>query len=699
MDVFGRLQSAPKGATREAPLDLAGVLRDPWSPPAGVSASGLWAVRAAWIYALTAFALLAAMPTDHPLVDWVAYPLHALILGLSLRLAWQYRRRSPLTSAIGWLAALNSLLFCLANYAWNYLRPFNGVPKFDYSDVLFFANYGALFSLTAVMFVRQGGSFRRVRTWLDALTIFTSFSVAFWSVLRGMVLLRIVPTAYSIFTLPYAVALALLMTMGALLWIQNARGGHAAAILLALATLVTASGEFAWLANWLEETDLVGDFYPVIQSVAAMLLVNAMVRIADRSGDPDPTTVALSAQNFLPVLGISLSMALIAGVLGTTRQPAPWLMIVFMLLVLMLLVTREASVRRELATLRQGLARRAADERLTELIRRSSDLIVVGDRNGVIAYASPAAQQIVGVAAEQLVGTPMPLLFGAQHRPSMTTLLDTLSAGAGREWEIEIIHPGADGPDRVHKLTGVNQLDNPLIAGLVLTVKDITAQRAIERQMLDVVTHERVRLAGDLHDGLGQELTGIAMLLQGVATTPNAQPETVKAELHEIIAHLNRAVAGTRGLAHGLAPVKVVSGSLARALQLLAREIAERYHIVVDVEIEAAAEGCDMVEAAADHLYRIAQEALVNAARHGGCRRARLGLSVEGQLLCLRISDDGGGFEPNRPGRPGIGLQLMEFRARIIGGRFAVAGRGHPGARIDVHVPLSRISCVGAGVG
>ena len=659
--------------------------------------SGLWAIRAAWVYALTVFALLAVLPVDHPFVYWVAYPLHLLILVLSLRVAWRYRRGSLLTAAIGWLGASQAVLFCLANYAWNSLRSFNGVPKFDYSDALYFANYGSLFGLTLVMFVRQGGSFRRARTWLDALTIFASLSIAFWFTLRGALLSGVAPGAGNIFTLPYAIAVAVLMTMGALLWIQNARGGQVASILLALATLVTASGEFAWLANWLEEVDLIGAFYPVFQTIAAMLLLSAMARITEPSGKPDPTAVALSAQNFLPVLGVSLSMALIAGVLGTTREPGTWLMIVFMVLVLLLLATREVSVRHEFATLRQRLARRAADERLTELIRRSSDLVVVGDRNGMIAYASPAAQQIVGVPAEQLIGSPTPLLFGAQHRPSMTTLLDTLSAGSGREREIEIIHAGADGPERVHKLTGVNQLDNPLIAGLVLTIKDITAQRAVERQILDVVTHERVRLAGDLHDGLGQELTGIAMLLQGVATTPNAQPETVKAELQEIIAHLNRAVAGTRGLAHGLAPVRVVSGSLARALQLLVREIAERYCIEVDIDIEAAAEACVMVEAAADHLYRIAQEALVNAARHGSCRQARIGLSIEGQLLCLRISDDGQGFEPNRPGRAGIGLQLMEFRARIIGGRLAVAGRGHPGARIDVQVPLSRIGAGGEG--
>ena len=691
MDVFGSAQTDPPPGARDESVLGGPPLRSPWNLFLAQGASHPWAVRAVWLYTLPAFGVLAALPRDHPFAYWAAYPLQLLVLVLALQVAWRSRRTSRLTSALGWLAALYSVLFAIANYAWNYLRDFDGPPNFNVGDVLYFADYGVLLAFAAVVYVRHGGSFRHARTWLDALTIFTSLCIAFWAVLSGVLVPQVAPSAGSIFTLPYAIAGALLMTMGTLLWIQNARIGRSAPILIALAVLLTASGEFAWLANWLEATDFIGDYYPVIQMIASALLANALALTAETPSEPDATVAALSAQNFLPVLATSLSMALVAGFLGTTRDPAAWLTVVFMVIALLLLLMREDRVRRELAMLRQERARRAADERLTELVRRSSDLIVVGDRRGVIVYASPAAEQIVGVPAEQLLGSPLQRLCGAEHRASLVALVDVLGTGPGRVWESELIQGGEATPERVLKLTGVNQLENPLIAGMVLTIKDITAQRAIERQMLDAVTDERVRLAGDLHDGLGQELTGIAMLLKGVATTPNARTETVKEELQEIIAHLNHAIMGTRGLAHGLAPVKVVDGSLARAVQLLARDIARRHQIEVDVAIEAAADDCLMAEAATDHLYRIAQEALLNAARHGQCRRARLELRIEGQLLRLRVSDDGRGFEHDRITGTGIGLQLMEFRARIIGGRLAVGGRGYPGARVEVTVPLSRI--------
>jgi PAS domain S-box-containing protein len=618
---------------------------------------------------------------------------------LSVQVAWRFRRRSWLMAAAGGLAALYSGLSGVATYTWDHLRSFTGVPGFDFGDVLFFADYGLLLALAVTVFTLQGGSFRRARTWLDAVTIFASLSIAFWAVLSGVLRSPVKPTGGSIFTLPYAVGLAVIMTMGALLWMQNARRGYAAAILVALATLAAASAEFAWLANWLESADFLGNFYPVVQVIVAVMLANAITRMEDMPNEPDPTAVALSAQNFLPVFAASVSIALIAGFLGTTREPAAWLMVVFMVLALALLVTREGRVRQELTVLRQGLARRAADERLTELVRRSGDLIVVADAAGVIVYASPAAEQLVGVGAEHLIGRELAQLFGPAHRPAMTTLVDTLGAGAGRVWEIEVIRSGDGAAERVLKLTGVNQLANPLIAGIVLTIKDITAQRAVERQMLEVATLERLRLSGELHDGLGQELTGIAMLLQGVATTPNPAPETFRSELLQIVSHLNHAIMGTRHLAHGLAPVKVVSGSLGHALQLLGKEIAHRYHIVVDVDVDPAVDDFPMVDAAADHLYRIAQEALLNAARHGECGRASVALLTEGQLLRLRIRDDGRGFAEERPADAGIGLQLMEFRARIMGGRLSVAGRGEPGARIELQVPLSRIGSGAAGAG
>jgi signal transduction histidine kinase len=234
---------------------------------------------------------------------------------------------------------------------------------------------------------------------------------------------------------------------------------------------------------------------------------------------------------------------------------------------------------------------------------------------------------------------PAQLLFGAAHEARLARLLDGVladkSATAMLELRVEDERPSRREAPRTFMINAENQLDNPLIHGLVLTINDVTAQRALEREVLDVATRERVRLCADIHDGLGQELTGIAMLLHVAATAPDPDPDRQRGHLESVVALVNRTIATARDLARGLSPLHVVRGSLAGALRRLAQESSVTIPIRVDIDRKFEEHVLD--DFSADHVYRIAQEAVANALRHSACAGIDIELRHAAGNLVLNV--------------------------------------------------------------
>ncbi len=159
-------------------------------------------------------------------------------------------------------------------------------------------------------------------------------------------------------------------------------------------------------------------------------------------------------------------------------------------------------------------------------------------------------------------------------------------------------------------------VEGSTLLGATIRCSDVTELRSLEREILHVSTRERQRLASDLHDGLGQELTGISLLLQLLATQVQAGMPGTRPLVDDIQGHVNRTIRMTRDVAHGLSPLHVEQGSLSRAISRLAEEAGHRLHL----EITAHSEPKEIAvpEETADHLYRIVFEAITNAARHSG---------------------------------------------------------------------------------
>jgi signal transduction histidine kinase len=205
---------------------------------------------------------------------------------------------------------------------------------------------------------------------------------------------------------------------------------------------------------------------------------------------------------------------------------------------------------------------------------------------------------------------------------------------------------------------------------IIATGIDITEREQLERALLEISAREQRRIGQDLHDGLGQHLTGIAFMAKAheAKLAEKQLPDT--ADAAKIVKLVNEAIHKTRELARGLLPVVSDSQGLMSALQLRAGEVEDLFGI--SCGFECATDVLIHDDAMATHLYHIAQEAVNNAIKHGNVSGIVISLTAEGGWGKLVIRDNGTGIAEDRAPTPGMGLHIMSYRAGMIGGRLEI---------------------------
>jgi len=208
--------------------------------------------------------------------------------------------------------------------------------------------------------------------------------------------------------------------------------------------------------------------------------------------------------------------------------------------------------------------------------------------------------------------------------------------------------------------------------GISISTRDITERKNLEREILEVSGRERHRIGRDLHDGLGQELTGVALMLRGLAARVRERCPDAIESVNEIVGLVNRSIENARSLARGLLPVRTETGGLAFALRELASRSGDLYGLEVNFTADVWHE-LTLDETDASHLYRIAQEALTNSARHGHASQVNILLQARRNTFLLCITDNGEGFSMPASLYSGMGLKIMKYRAGMIGAKFEIA--------------------------
>ena len=220
---------------------------------------------------------------------------------------------------------------------------------------------------------------------------------------------------------------------------------------------------------------------------------------------------------------------------------------------------------------------------------------------------------------------------------------------------------------------------------------DITRRKKLENEMLrsevlKITAHEQQQIGQELHDGVGQELTGLGLMAQCLAQQlPEASQENRIAT--RLVAGFDQLHRKVRDLSRGLIPVHIETRGFVAALDDLAARATARSGVSV------TAECCEWVELpdhkTATEMFRIAQEAVANALRHGRPQQVRLTLVSEPNGLRLLIKDDGMGMEDGPPASDGLGLRIMEYRAGLIGGTLQIASSAGAGTSVTLTLPRS----------
>ena len=211
-------------------------------------------------------------------------------------------------------------------------------------------------------------------------------------------------------------------------------------------------------------------------------------------------------------------------------------------------------------------------------------------------------------------------------------------------------------------------------------VRDITHRVELEREILSISERERKRLGHDLHDDLCQQLAGIEFLSQGLASDLAASANPAAAQATEIAQSVQHAMMQTREMARGLSPVTLEAEGLMEGLQELAARTAKVFRLGCHFHCLAPVLVAD--HAVAIHLYRIAQEAVGNAVKHGKARNIQITLTALGNNVRLGVSDDGIGIPAQLPPSKGMGLRIMQYRTGVIGGSLVI--QRHPNGGTSV---------------
>ena len=324
-------------------------------------------------------------------------------------------------------------------------------------------------------------------------------------------------------------------------------------------------------------------------------------------------------------------------------------------------------------------------ETFSILAQTAREGIVIADTHGIIEYVNPAVEKLFGYRAQELLGTSvkrlMPRDQAAAHDGYMNHYLETGQGriiGTGRQ----LVARRKDG-SRFPIYLSIGDIETQharLFAGVIL---DLSEQQQLQREILEIPISEQRRIGQELHDGLGQQLTGLGLLATSLVNKAS-KPEYELAKRLE--RGLQEAISQVRALSRGLVPVEIDAEGFNSALQLLVREVRASSNLAVNLSLSERLRIQDNTSAL--HLYRIAQEAINNAIKHSQATRIEVSLGLERERGCLTVRDDGVGFDTTNDKTQGLGLRIMRYRCGLIDAELKVNSDSKAGTEVRCYFPV-----------
>jgi PAS domain S-box-containing protein len=306
--------------------------------------------------------------------------------------------------------------------------------------------------------------------------------------------------------------------------------------------------------------------------------------------------------------------------------------------------------------------------------------VVLVTLDGRIEFTNPAFDRMFGRGPRELLGISVLDLFNNRQVQSPTTALEGLLAQHSRGGKSDMLFRRRDGSQFSGEVLSAG-IELSGEKKILVVVQDVSERKRLESEIIEIANRERRRLGADLHDGIGQELTGISLMLRSLAKRAGVAAFDGAQDLNEIIALVNHAIQSTRQMALGISPVTLERGGLLPALQSLVGWARDSYNLHVRLRLCVRSPLC-IGESAAAHLHLITQEAINNAVRHGRARSVVVSLRTSRTRLSLSITDDGVGIAESPARGAGMGIKLMQYRSAVIGGVMRIKRLPSGGTRI-----------------
>jgi len=303
---------------------------------------------------------------------------------------------------------------------------------------------------------------------------------------------------------------------------------------------------------------------------------------------------------------------------------------------------------------------------LAAAVRNSNDAITILDLEGNIISWNLGAERIYGYGEAEAMKMNISRIIPDHKQDEMMSLIERLLKGKNIEFF------------ETQRLTKNNRmLDISLTAtflkdekgkpfAITTTERDITERRFLEKEILDITERERELIGQEMHDGMGQVLTGIAVKCKGLALKLKDKSLEEMKDALAISKLANMAIGQARDLAKMLYPVDIETGGLVSALKTLALNTKKILGVNCRLRAGKSVSVKNLVEA--KQIYRIVQEAITNAIKHGKAKNINIKLRITKRGTVLSVENDGLDFPKLSPRSKGLGLKIMKYRTDLIGG-------------------------------
>jgi PAS domain S-box-containing protein len=312
---------------------------------------------------------------------------------------------------------------------------------------------------------------------------------------------------------------------------------------------------------------------------------------------------------------------------------------------------------------------RESEARMQAILTTAADAIITMDIHGIIRSVNPASVRMFGYGAAEMVGQNvgliMPSPFREEHDGYLRLYVQTGDKhiiGASRE----LYARRRDGSNFPIHLTVSEIEERKLFTGIL---RDMTEYKRLERELVESASVEQLRIGQDLHDTVGQELTGVDLLASELGELLRTDPTEAAKLVERMIQGLQRSRQELRAVLRGLLPAGIETEGLMAALTDLADRIEQEEKAACTFECPEPVGVADNL--IATHLFLIAKEAVHNAVKHAHARNIRITLK-RNHLLVLGVQDDGIGMVAPPSRNAGLGLRVMRNRAAIIGARLTI---------------------------